>query len=202
MTISYPVTIPSSPSIRDVTFRMLSRTALNSSPFTGQQQVSVWDGQWWEVDINLPPMERADAEEWIAFLASLNGHEGYFLFGDPDGTSPRGIGTGTPKVNGASQTGQTLITDGWTASQTGIMKAGDYIQIDNNLYKVLVDADSDGDGDATLEIFPKIRSAHDDDAVITVSSAKGYFRLASKVNSWSSNSLRHYSITLSLVEKI
>ena len=50
-----------------------------------------------------------------------------------------GVATGTPRVNGANQnvtyansTGQpsqTLVTDGWTNSTTGILKAGDVFTI-------------------------------------------------------------------------
>lgn len=41
----------------------------------------------------------------------------------------KGIATGTPLVNGASQTGSSLATDGWTNDTTGILKKGDIITI-------------------------------------------------------------------------
>ncbi len=68
--------------------------------------------------------------------------------GDPVNTSPRGAATGTPLVKGASQTGNTLTTDGWTTGVTGILKAGDWIQLGtgstSTLHKLQQAADSDG----------------------------------------------------------
>lgn len=93
-----------------------------------------------------------------------------------------GVATGTPKVNGASQnvtyaaskdTGtQSLITDGWTNSTTGILKAGDVFTISGvydvnpvtkatlpHLKQFVVTADADSGattGPATLTIAPAI----------------------------------------------
>ena len=99
-----------------------------------------------------------------------------------------GVATGTPLVNGASQnvtyataTGantQTLVTDGWTNSTTGIVKAGDVITIAGvyavnpvpgegttgkqvmpylQQFTVIADADSGAStGPATLTISPAI----------------------------------------------
>lgn len=114
-----------------------------------------------------------------------------------------GVATGTPLVNGASQgvtwaaskdTGtQSLITNGWTNSTTGILKAGDVITIGGvyavnpvtkatlsflRQFVVTADADSGAStGPATLTISPPIitsgafktcSAAPADDAVITV----------------------------------
>lgn len=46
-----------------------------------------------------------------------------------------GVATGTPLVNGASQTGSTLACDGWTNSTAGILNQGDIFTI-ANVYKV------------------------------------------------------------------
>jgi hypothetical protein len=167
---------------------MTARTivGVTRSPFTGAQQVQKHQGQWWEFECALVPMNRDTAEDWIAFLLSLNGQEGTFLLGDPLGAVPRGIakdGLSTPLIKGASQTGRTLITDGWTASTANILKAGDYFQLgsgsETRLYKVLTNATSDSAGDVTLDIFPEIKSAYSDNTAIVTSNAKGAFRLTS-----------------------
>jgi hypothetical protein len=93
-----------------------------------------------------------------------------------------GIATGTPLVNGADQNvtyatakdtdTQTLVTDGWTNDQTGILKAGDVITIagvnsvnrrtredtgDLQTFVVTADANSGSTtGPATLTIAPPI----------------------------------------------
>ena len=78
---------------------------------------------------------------------------------------------GSPVVNTASQTGSSLITDGWDVSTTGLLKEGDVITI-SGVYEinpqnytstgrlqnfvVTADVDSDGSGNATIPIYPAI----------------------------------------------
>lgn len=205
MAITYPLTFPSI-GIRSMNIRARNVVGISASPFTGQQQVYKHQGQWWEAEVTLPPMKRADAEQVVAFLLSLNGVYGTFLLGDPANTSPRGVGTGTPLVYGADQTGSELITDGWTTSTTGILKAGDWIQLGSGsatrLYKVLADANSDGSGIATIDIFPSLRSSPADNAQVTKSSPKGQWRLSSNDTNWSIDEASVYGITFACVEAL
>jgi len=151
-------------------------------------------------------MKRADAEQVVAFLLKMNGVYGTFLLGDKANPATRGVGTGTPLVNGASQTGDELITDGWTADTTGILKAGDWIQLGSGsstrLYKVLDDVNSDGSGNATINIFPSLRSSPDDDATITVSNTQGLWRLASNETEYSIDNMSIYGMTFACVEAL
>lgn len=206
MAISYPLTLPSHTGIQSITFRMVNTVGISQSPFTYAQQAVAHSGQRWEVDVTLPPMKRADAEQWIAWLASLRGQLGTFTLGDPIGTTPRGSAGGTPLVNGASQTGGTLVIDGCTASQTGWLKAGDYIQLGSagsaTLHKVLQDADSDGSGNVTLDIWPYIRTAPADNATVTTSNTVGNFRLASNQQNWNVNEASIYGMTFGAFEAI
>ncbi len=106
-------------------------------------------------------------------------------------------------VNGASQTGYDLVTDGWQASQTGIMLAGDWLQLGtgntSRLYKVMADANSDASGNATLTLWPKLRSSPADNDAITVSSPKGRFMLAQDID-WSIDEAHIYGLNFSAVE--
>lgn len=208
MTITYPLSHPTSPGVRRCTFTMRTVTGVASSPFTGQQQVYRWPGAWWQAEIELPQMKRASAEEWIGFLASLKGPYGTFLLGDPDGKIPRGIASGTAVVNGTHAVGaESLNTKQWTVSQTGILKRGDYFQVGSGtaqrLHKVLTDANSGTGGLATFDIFPPLREALADGAAITVGTARGCFRLMSNAQGWGANEMSVYDgITLSAVEAI
>ncbi len=206
MPISFPLSLPTTSGIMRVRLVANDVVGVSQSPFTAVQQVYRYTGQFWEADITLPPMKRADAEYWISFLLKLNGPFGTFLMGDPNGATPRGIATGTPLVNGAGQTGNELVTDGWTTSQTGILKAGDYIQLGtgatSRLYKVLDDVNSDGSGNATLTVWPDLRSAPADNAAITVSNTKSVFRLTSAQASWDINEATIYGLTFGAREAL
>lgn len=95
-----------------------------------------------------------------------------------------GVATGTPLVNAAGQTGDTLVTKGWTNSTTGILKKGDVFTIDGvysinpqsyqstgilQQFVVTEDADSGAStGPATLKISPAIN-----DGTLTTTDTEG-----------------------------
>jgi len=185
MAISYPVTPPASPAPAAVDIVARDTTGVTVSPFTLNTQVAVYAGQAMQINVRMPPMPRDVAKDWIAFLLSLKGRAGTFTMGDPTGRVPRGTVPGTPVVDGASQTGGTLNVRGFTASQTGVLKAGDYLQIGTALVINLLDANSDGGGLATLEIWPGLRIAPADGASIITSNTVGLWRLPSDLRQWS-----------------
>ena len=137
----------------------------------------------------------------------MRGVYGQMFLGDWDGRTARGTASssaGTPLVKGASQTGNTLLIDGATASQTGYLKAGDYIQlgsgISQRLHMVTADANTDGSGNATLSIEPALRTSPADNLAITVANCKGVFRLNSNETSWNANAISTYGITFGVKE--
>ena len=209
MAITYPLTLPTVTGIQSVNFIVRNSVGATQSPFTYEQQIFKNPGQRFEADITLPPMPRASADVWNTFFIKLYGQYGTFLLGDPNAATPRGTASsspGTPIVNGASQTGDQLVIDGATASQTGYLKAGDYIQLGSGasakFHKVLQDANSDGSGNVTLTIFPDLRSSPADDATVVVTNAKGVFRLNENVVNWNVNEASIYGITFGAIESL
>lgn len=196
--MSFPLTLPSDRQILRVRMSATDIVSVSSSPFTAQQQVYKYPGQFWEAEVGLRPLSREEAELWNGFFLKLNGAYGTFLFGDPVGATPRGVATGIPLVNGASQTGSSLITDGWTPSVSGILKAGDYIQLGTagaaKLYKVLENANSDSGGNATLKIWPNLRTSPADNAAIITANPRGVFRCLTPVT-WTIEEAQQYGIT-------
>lgn len=71
--------------------------------------------------------------------------------------------------------------DGCPLSQTDWLKAGDYIQLgtggDARLFMVTDDVDSNGSGEATINIWPDINVAYADNTSVVVSNTVGAFRL-------------------------
>jgi len=111
-----------------------------------------------------------------------------------------------PYVNGASQTGGSLVIDGASPDETGYLLAGDYIQLgtgsSSRLHKVLTNVDTDSSGNATLDIWPHIRVAPADNAAVTVSDAKGLFRLSSNDQGFSINESAIYGMTFGAMEAV
>lgn len=98
---------------------------------------------------------------------------------------------GTPLVNGAAQSGTTLITDGWTAAAALRLRKGDVFTIANVYavnpqsyestgqlmqFTVTADTSSDGAGNLTIPISPAINSGAQTtlDAAGNNISTKGY----------------------------
>lgn len=181
MTITYPLTFPTSFGFSSFTIGIDHAVAVAESEFTFEAQVQEHQGVAWEISGTLELLNRDQAEEYNAFVAALKGRLGTFVVTPAGSGTARGVATGTPLVKGAGQTGNTLITDGWTHSVTGILKAGDFIQLGTGatatLHRVLADVNSDGSGNATFDISPKIVTAPADNAAIVVSNPVGVFRM-------------------------
>ena len=175
MTITYPLSLPNE-DIAQIQFIANNAVAISRSPYTGQAQTVQHDGAVWTASVSLPTMSKSEAADWQAFIAALNGPRGTFLLGDSSYPGSRGTPGGTPVVNGADQNDTTLVTDGWSTSTT-VLKAGDFISIENRLHMVTADVTSDGSGNATIDIWPQAREPADN-ATITYTSPKGLFRLS------------------------
>jgi hypothetical protein len=186
MAFSYPLTLPGQ--LASITITPTSRVGVSPSPFTGQQQIYAHQGKFWRLSASTPTLDRAEAAAWIAWFQKLNGPEGTFLIGDPAQAAPRGSALGAPVVDGASQTGLTLDTRGWTANESGVLLAGDYIQLGTGssarLHTNLTDVDADASGLATLDIWPQLRESPSDGAPITLTDTVGQFRLAQTQSPW------------------
>ena len=194
MAISYPLSLPTNVGMASIELRARNTVAVSMSPFTYKQQTHSYDGQMWEADVTLPPMNRDDAESWVSFLMSLKGRAGTFLLYDPSARSARGTATSATVTGSAGD-------DSLTVVMTGTLKAGDYIQIgtgsDATLHKVLVDQSGDG----TLEVWPKLRKDRTSVAV-DLTSASGLFRLASNETAWSVDNASFFGISFGATEVV
>src|SRR5262249_46234072 len=137
------------------------------SPLTKTVQRVLLGGARWSATYSLPAMKRSQAAAWRSFFLQLAGSVNTFNGYDPDCKVPLGTATGTPLVNGASQTGSSLITHNWTANITAL-KMGDYFSVNGELKLVTADALTDGSGNVTISFMPALRSSPADDAALTV----------------------------------
>lgn len=194
MAITYPLTLPTSIGIANITLYANNAVAISQSPFTFQQQIIQHAGQRWTASVSIPPVRRDLAEPWNAFLLALNGPVGTFLLGDPNAKTPRGTAS-TATLTGTAGSSSPMIT------MTGTLLAGDYIQLGSGstatLHKVLVDRSGSG----TLEIWPKLRSSVTG-ATVTLSNTVGRFRLSSTQQSFSIDSASIYGISFDCVEAL
>lgn len=204
MAISYPLDPPTSPGVESVTFKAAVSVGVGRSPFTFKTFVHRHAGQVWGASVSLPALTRAQADEWEAWLLSLNGQAGTFWLGDPTRKSPRGAALGVPSTENPNPLGQqALNTIGWTASTAGILVAGDFIQVGQRLYRVLKDVPSDINGRAQLDIFPSLRESPANGTTVVTQSPRGLFRLASNVyDIFRTRESKFYEVSFEAVEAI
>lgn len=208
MAFSFPRNLPVDGSIAQIELRAINAVAYSASPFTFSGQTHEYAGKMWQADVTLKPMRRSDAEKWIAWLISLRGQVGTFYLGDPLGCTPMGSARDSDGVlvNGATSSGTTIDIDGAPVSTASYLKAGDYMQIGDDvnrqLFKVLDDVDTDASGQATVQIWPNVRTSIADNAEVTFESAKGIFRLNSNEQAWSVNNMAVYGLTFGAMEAL
>lgn len=202
--LSYPLSVPSAGGVRRMTWSYDTVRSHSESPFTLQRQYFQHAGERWRVQVELPPMPRELAAEWRAFILNMDGGAGTVLFGDVFNDSPRGAATGTPVVDGAAQTGRTLNIKGANINVTNWLKRGDKIQVGLHLYEVTRDVGTDGDGMATLDIFPRLRSNILNEQVVVTYQPRGAFRIDSERSVIYSTDIDGFEevVSISLIEDI
>lgn len=172
--------------VRRVRERYLATSVDGSrSPATGTEEVQDWGGEVWVYSIECRIIQGRGARELSAFFDALGGRRTRFLFADPAAVNPEGdVATlhRLPVVEGASQTGNTLVTSGWDPG-TWAMKWGDFFSLGSDvstrLYRVTADAMADAAGNATLSITPRLRASPVDQEALEVTSPKVVLRMNS-----------------------
>jgi hypothetical protein len=163
------VTLPTSPSPRALTPRLITARAELRSAFGGSTQRINRLGSRWAFDVELAPMAASGARTWSDLLVEadtciLNLPEPGITIGSP----------GTPLVNGASQTGASLITDGWAAGY--VIPKGKWFSVSVSsllyLYQTTASTTASGGGAATLPIRPMLRASPADNAALNINPPK------------------------------
>ena len=183
------------------TFELVSNTRTYQSPLTNAVQTASRKGSLWKASLQFNNLSGDDRKVMQAFLVKLNGQQHRFTLQDHSHTL-RGAGGGTLRVNGATQSGTTLVCDGATASVNNYLRAGDYISFNNELHMVVVDANSDASGNVSLSIAPPIRKTPADNTIVDYTvPVVGVFMLSGPA-SWNTTIDIHSSFNIEAVEDV
>ena len=202
MTVSYPLTMPSTPAFVSQQWSTIRGTGMSESPFTGGQQTVEFAYAKWKAVLTLPPMRRPQASAWTAFFAKLHGRRGTFLLGDQDAKVPQinkitaGTITGSVTLSSNADIGDTVLN----ISGTTAFKAGDYIQLGSSSSARLYIVVEDQGGGSTIQVEPKLKTAASSGATVTYSSPQGLFRMDSNELMWDTNAVSVYGISFSCTE--
>lgn len=160
-------TFPSTPLPSNVGLQSKTQNFISVSQ-SGRRNVRQTGAHRWTMSISFSNMSRQEFMPVYAFLMDQDGQFETFDFVIPDLQTPRGTAGGTPLVNGASQVGKSIQTDGWNLSESVLLR-GDIFKFTghNKVYMCTQDVVSDGGGLATVNFAPAlVESPVDDEALI------------------------------------
>lgn len=162
MSTPFPTTIP----ITDFRIRLNENKARHESQFTRQRQVVTLGGgtsDRWEGNIITPALFPDKVKVMMNWMVKV-GLYGEFTIQHPEYNGPVS-GETLGAVQGAGQSGKSLICDGFTANVT-VAEEGDYFQVRDEFKRLTAAAVSDGLGAVTFSFEPALRvSPADNDPV-------------------------------------
>lgn len=167
-------------------FKMVRNQAVLTK-LNGESQVTTFADKHWEAVLRVKPRQGANLRLWSQFATDMSDLANVVAYGPPHYSGPStGYAGANPLVNGASQTGLSLVCDGVSIS-TAIALKGDFICFDvttalsntnRQLIQLSADATSDGAGNVTFSLSTPIRLSPANNATVTIQTPTALFRLA------------------------
>lgn len=158
----------------------------------------------WQFRFDYVTQKRVDVAALLGEIAAQRGGTGRFGAYDPDFPVPLTGVTTTGLVNGASQTGMSLVTDGWPIN-TMIARASDTIFIPRvsssycQMFTLTADATSNGTGQVTFALDAPLRGSPADNAVIGFApSVYSQFRIECRLTGFEKTSQPGGLLTVSI----
>lgn len=161
------ISLPARPTYQSGRWRLISNKTSFASPITRTRQDVARVGSFWAATMTIPKLrDPVIVGQWIAFFLKVVEGDSFYL--SPPAVSPSVV-TGTPRINGAAQTGQLLDVDGFGAACA--IKAGTFFCFDTStfreLHAVVDDGTANGSGVLNdLSIRPMIRKSPADNALL------------------------------------
>lgn len=178
-TYSFPAATPN-----EMQLQFVSNTRIFRSPLNGAIQTEDRSGEYLGATLTYTNMDQDRRATIMALLGRLNGqqHRVSLPFHALDN---RGAFGGTPLVNGASQTGTSIIVDGASLGITNWIREGDVFSFNGEMKICTADANTDGSGNITISFWPRIRTSPPNNEPIETTTPVGTFMLANNSNDMS-----------------
>ena len=161
---------PTNPNFRSLNFKDNRPTLVNQT-LSGKKQVRQIGSQYFSFTVAMPPLQQEKAQEIFAFLQKQKGSFEDFTIKAPLDNLGAGKSETDIQVVGSHVSGDASIAiDGFTANQTGALKAGDLIKFANHskVYMVQTDIDANSSGQLTVLISPNLITTLADNEAVTV----------------------------------
>ena len=185
---------PTSPTASSIKITSISPT-LTSVTHSLKRQARQRGVQRWALELDYPPMTRAEFAPLFAFSVAQKGQYQTFTYQPPIYSDTSGTATGTLLVNNASGYSvgdSTVATDGLT----GTLKAGDFIKFAGHDKVYMLTAD----GSTTLTIEPPLNDTVADDEAITYNDVPFTVAFVNDSQSFGRGAADLHDFSISLVE--
>ena len=199
-----PGQFPTSPNFRSLNFKDNRPTLLNQT-LSGKKTARQIGSQYFSFTVQMPPLQQEKAQEVFAFLQKQKGSFGDFTIVAPLDNLGAGKSETDIQVVGAHTSGgDSIALDGFSASQTDALKAGDIIKFANHskVYMVQSDISSDGSGALTVLISPNLVASLADNEAVTVNKPSFTVYLENNEIMYSTDASGFYSISFDVREVI
>ena len=195
---------PTDPNFRTLNFKDNRPTLLNQT-LSGKKQVRQIGAQYFSFTVAMPPLQQEKSQEIFAFLQKQKGSFEDFTIVAPLDNLGAGKSETDILVNGTFSSGDSSIAlDGFTANQTGALKAGDLIKFANHskVYMVQNNIDANSSGALTLQISPNLVTSLANNEAVTVNKPSFTVYLENNEIMYSTDASGFYSISFDVREVI
>ena len=185
----------------EMTLTPISNSKAFPSPFSGSTQTVGYPGAHWAMDLSFTKLIDETRPRLEVLIAQLDGESGRIMVWDFAAklvSSPQPV-YGAPIVTLATSLSSNIMTRGWQSNQR-VLKLGGWVQIGDELKRVLADVYSDISGQAVIPISPMLRNDYANGTPLIVSRPCGKFKLKDNSQGASHRKPSKGSISLSLVE--
>ena len=195
-------TFPTSPAASSVTIKSIEPTLVSVTQNL-KRQVRRRGGQRWQLDVEFPPMTRAEFAPIYAFAVKQQGQFETFTYTPPVISTTQGDVSESPVVNGAVSVGASQATlDGFSSAQSGIIKAGDFFKFSGHtkVYMATADVDFVGSGTTSINFAPNLLNAVSNDETITIASVPFTVAFTQDISQFNTDATALFGFTMSLIE--
>ncbi len=151
----------------------------------------------------VPNLVEPQSGEMRAFLADMDGRVNTCQFPVPGYSGPANGYSGTAGlVKGAGQSGYSIETDGWAASQT-VLPKGAYVNVGAELKLLTQPLVTDALGQGTMYFKPALRYSPPDNSVIVFNEPYAIMSMSdSNGAGWSLSAPRFHGFSLAFEEAV
>jgi len=200
MSGQYPTTI----GFKSLQFKDNRPTILNQT-LSGKKTARQIGGQYFSFTVKMPPMKQENSQAYFAFLQKQKGSFEDFTIAAPLDNLGAAKSETDILANGVQAIGDgSIALDGFTANQSGALKAGDVIKFAGHtkVYMVQSDIDANSSGQLTVLISPNLITALANNEAVTVNKPQFTVYLENNEIMYSTDASGFYNISFDVRESI